>query len=78
MPTTNILNWAGPRLYKSLAIGGSLGELREEALAAARAIGKVAVDHGETGCKTPDAAAYIERMAARPARRTRGAAKTRR
>jgi hypothetical protein len=27
MPATNILNWAGPRLYKSLAIGGGLGAL---------------------------------------------------
>jgi serine/threonine protein kinase len=27
MPATSILNWAGPRLYKSLAIGGGLGAL---------------------------------------------------
>jgi hypothetical protein len=30
-------------------------------LAAAARIGPVEVDHGETGCKTPDAAAYIKR-----------------
>jgi hypothetical protein len=33
--------------------------------ASAQRIGKVEVDHGETGCKTPDAAKYIERAAAR-------------
>ena len=27
MPATSLLNWAGPRLYKSLAIGGGLGAL---------------------------------------------------
>jgi len=31
-------------------------------LAAAKRIGKVEVDHGETGCKTPDAAAYIRKV----------------
>ncbi|GMV92299.1 MAG: hypothetical protein AMXMBFR82_20770 [Candidatus Hydrogenedentota bacterium] len=52
-----------------IAIGGAMDELREEAIAAARAIGKVDVDHGETGCETPDAIAYIQRMAARPKRK---------
>jgi 3-methyladenine DNA glycosylase AlkD len=33
--------------------------LREPALAAAARIGKVKVDHGETGCKTPDAIPYV-------------------
>ena len=46
---------------------GSIPELREEALEAAAAVGRVEVDHGETGCKTPDAAAYIKKMAARKA-----------
>lgn len=50
-----------------ISIGGSIAALREEALAAARAMGKVKVDHGETDCKTPDAAAYIQRMVARQA-----------
>ena len=51
---------------------GSIPELREEALEAAAAVGRVEVDHGETGCKTPDAAAYIKKMAARKApKRTR-------
>ena len=52
-----------------VAIGGYLPEHRAEALAVARAIGRIEVDHGETGCKTPDAAGYIARMAARGAAR---------
>jgi len=35
--------------------------LQAEAMATARRIGKVEVDHGETDCKTPDAAEYILR-----------------
>ncbi len=35
--------------------------LTKECLAAAKRIGKVDVDHGETGCKTPDAGDYIVR-----------------
>jgi hypothetical protein len=31
---------------------------------AAQRIGAVEVDHGETGCKTPDAAAYIAKARA--------------
>lgn len=33
--------------------------LNKEAIAAAKRVGKVLVDHGDTGCKTPDAASYI-------------------
>ena len=35
--------------------------LRKAALVAAKRIGKVEVDHGDTACKTPDAAEYIEK-----------------
>jgi hypothetical protein len=35
--------------------------LRKAALAAAKRIGKVEVDYGDTACKTPDAADYIEK-----------------
>lgn len=35
--------------------------LRKAALAAAKQIGPVKVDHGDTDCKTPDAATYIEK-----------------
>ena len=49
------------------AIGGYRQDLTQAALAAAKRIGKVVVDHGETGCKTPSAGPYIERMVARSA-----------
>jgi 3-methyladenine DNA glycosylase AlkD len=45
------------------AIGGYRPALHERALAVARAIGQVEVDHGETGCKTPDAIDYIVKEA---------------
>jgi len=44
-----------------IAIGLRGPALEKLAKAAARRIGKVEVDHGETGCKTPDAIAYIDR-----------------
>lgn len=50
-----------------IAIGGYRPGLRSRALAAAKRIGQVQVDHGETSCKTPDAVAYINKMAARKA-----------
>ena len=42
-----------------IAIGLRNAKLRKLALAAAARIGKVEVDHGDTGCKTPYAADYI-------------------
>ncbi|MGD9906699.1 MAG: DNA alkylation repair protein [Vicinamibacterales bacterium] len=55
-----------------IAIGGAMPGLRARATAVARAIGVVEVDHGETGCKTPDACTMIDAMANhRAARRTR-------
>ncbi len=45
------------------------GNLRRQAIAAARRIGRVQVDHGETGCKTPEAIGYIERTVAHRERR---------
>ncbi len=51
-----------------IGIGLRNTALRKEALAAAARIGKVVVDHGETGCKTPDAAAYIRKAEARKKR----------
>ena len=45
-----------------IAIGGRSPNLRRRAIAAAKKIGQVDVDHGETGCKTPDAIPYIERI----------------
>jgi 3-methyladenine DNA glycosylase AlkD len=45
-----------------IGIGVESPALRAEALAAAERIGPVAVDHGATGCKTPDAAQYIRKV----------------
>ncbi len=42
-----------------IAIGIRNEALQKKALAAAKRIGKVEVDHGETNCKTPDAVGYI-------------------
>jgi len=51
--------------------------LREEAVDAARQIGPVIVDHGETGCVTPAAIPHIEKTVAyREAARKAGKAKT--
>jgi hypothetical protein len=44
-----------------IAIGCRSPGLRKLADAAAKRIGKVEIDHGDTACKTPDAAEYIER-----------------
>lgn len=55
-----------------IAMGARSGGLEKKALAVAKKIGPVEVDHGETGCKTPDAVSYIprarERQNARQAR----------
>lgn len=42
-----------------IAIGSRNAALEAKAIAAARRLGPVHIDHGETGCKTPDAEAYI-------------------
>jgi 3-methyladenine DNA glycosylase AlkD len=46
-----------------IAIGLWGGTIGRRALAVADAVGVIEVDHGETGCKTPDAAAYIRKAA---------------
>jgi len=59
-------NWARYGMNNALiAIGVYKPALRKAAVAAAKRIGKVEVDHGETNCKTPEAAGYIEKAAAR-------------
>mgnify|MGYP001592701698 CR=1 FL=1 len=45
-----------------IAIGGRSAALRRTATAAAKRIGPVDVDHGDTACKTPEAVAYIAKM----------------
>jgi len=52
-----------------IAIGARSSKLERRALAIAKRIGTVEVDHGETGCKTPDAVSYIPKARARQARR---------
>ena len=52
-----------------IAIGLRNAKLEKLALAAAARIGRVEVDHGATGCKTPDAAAYIAKASARVKKR---------
>jgi 3-methyladenine DNA glycosylase AlkD len=47
-----------------ISIGIRNERLRKAAIAAARTIGKVEVDHGQTSCKTPPAEAYIEKTVA--------------
>ncbi len=48
-----------------IAIGIRNSKLEKKAVAAAKRIGKVEVDHGETNCITPDAAAYIKKTVER-------------
>jgi 3-methyladenine DNA glycosylase AlkD len=48
-----------------ISLGLRSPAFQAKALEAAKAIGKVEVDHGETGCKTPDAAEYILKTARR-------------
>jgi len=45
-----------------IAIGSRNERLRAEAEAASRRIGTVVVDHGDTGCKTPDAVPYLAKV----------------
>ena len=55
-------NWARYAMNGALiSIGIFKPALIKKAIETARRIGKVVVDHGETNCKTPDAARYIEK-----------------
>lgn len=54
-----------------IAIGMRNNALEKEALAVAADIGKVDVDHGETSCKTPDAASYIKKAKKRRKKKKR-------
>ena len=53
----------------STMYGVSNPKLQKKALAAAKQIGLVEVDHGETGCKTPDAATYIKKAVERKSKK---------
>jgi hypothetical protein len=55
-------NWARYAMNGALiSIGVFKPSCRNEAIDAAKRIGKVKIDHGETTCKTPDAVPYIEK-----------------
>ena len=56
-----------------IAIGMRNATLEKRAIAAARRIGPIEVDHGETGCKTPDPIPYIQRARARAKKATKKA-----
>jgi 3-methyladenine DNA glycosylase AlkD len=59
-------NRAKHAMIMTLICIGARGEkLKELALATHKRIGKVEIDHGDTGCKTPEPEAYIEKMMAR-------------
>ena len=63
-------NWVKYAMNNALInIGVRNPKLQRKATAAAKRIGKVEVDHGETGCKTPDAVPYIEKTMAHKKRR---------
>jgi len=44
-----------------IGVGVRSPQLEKRVNAIAKNIGKVQVDHGETNCKTPDAASYIKK-----------------
>ena len=59
-------NWARYAMNGAvISIGVFKPALKDKAIATAKRIGKVEVDHGETGCKTPDAVSYIEKASKR-------------
>jgi hypothetical protein len=48
-----------------IAIGMRNKDLEKAAIATAKKIGHIDVDHGQTGCVTPDATDYIRKATAR-------------
>jgi len=62
-------NWARYAMNGALiSIGVFKPALRGKAIETAKRIGKVVIDHGETNCRTPDAAPYIEKASKRKRR----------
>jgi 3-methyladenine DNA glycosylase AlkD len=58
-------NWVKYAMNNALInIGVRNPKLERKAIATARRIGRIEVDHGETGCKTPDAIPYIKKTIA--------------
>ncbi len=48
-----------------IALGGHNVCLYEDVVACSGRIGPIQVDHGDTGCKTPDPVVYMQKMRAR-------------
>jgi hypothetical protein len=48
-----------------IALGGSHSCLFEDVVASSGRLGPINVDHGDTGCKTPDPVIYMQKMRAR-------------
>jgi len=48
-----------------ISVGGRSPALRRAVTAAAKRIGRVSIDHGDTACKTPDSIETVEKMWAR-------------
>ena len=63
------MNWA------LISFGARSDALAALATAAAHELGPVTIDHGDTACKTPDAAAYIARARQHRAKQQAKAAK---
>jgi len=58
-------NWVRYAMNNALInIGVRNPKLEKIAIAAATRIGTIEVDHGETGCKTPEAVSYIKKTVA--------------
>ena len=71
-------NWVKYAMNNALInIGVRNAALEKKAIATAKRMGPVEVDHGETGCKTPDATAYIKKTVAHHKKKATKARKTR-
>ena len=58
-------NWVKYAMNNALInIGVRNPRLEKKAIAAAKRIGRIEVDYGRTGCKTPDAVPYIKKTVA--------------
>ena len=62
-------NYVRYAMNNALIAIGCRAKLEKKAIAAARRIGKVEVDHGATSCQTPDAASYIRKVVERNKKR---------
>ena len=65
-------NWVKYAMNNALiSIGVRNPILERKAIAAAKRIGRIEVDHGKTGCKTPDVVPYIKKTVAYKKKKSR-------